>query len=119
MTVLQLILVLLCVAFIACGQVLFKYVALLSAASAQPLHDPKTVLVGIASLALYGFATALWIWLLRSVPLSKAYPFMALSFVLVPAAGLLFFGERVTGMYGVGLGLIVFGVVLIARYGQA
>jgi len=118
MSMLQLLLVLLCVVLIACGQVLFKYVALLSAASVHPLQDPKTILVGVASLALYGFATVLWIWLLRSVPLSKAYPFMALSFVLVPAAGLLFFGERVTGMYGVGLGLIVLGVVLIARYGQ-
>ena len=118
MSALQLLLVLACVALIACGQVLFKVVALLSTASAHPWSDPKTLSIGIASLALYGFATLLWIWLLRSVPLAKAYPFMALSFVLVPAAGILFFDERVTGMYGIGLGLIVLGVLLIARYGQ-
>ena len=118
MSALQLLLVLVCVVLIACGQVLFKLVALLSAASPHPWSDPKTLSIGIASLALYGAATLLWIWLLRSVPLARAYPFMALSFVLVPAAGLLFFGERVTAMYGVGLALIVIGVMLIARYGQ-
>ncbi len=118
MTALQLLLVLVCVVLIACGQVLFKYVAVLSAAQAQPWTDPKTLGVGIASLALYGIATLMWIWLLRSVPLSKAYPFMALSFVLVPAAGIWLFDEHAGSMYGLGLALIVLGVVLIARYGQ-
>jgi len=118
MSAVQLLLVIASVVLIACGQVLFKYVALLSVTSAHPWSDPKTLAFGVASLAVYGIATLLWIWVLREVPLSQAYPLMALSFVLVPAAGALIFGERVTLTYGIGVSLIVLGVVLIARYGK-
>ena len=41
-----------------------------------------------------------------------AMPFVALTFVIVPALGALLFGERLTPMYWVGVAVIVAGVCL-------
>lgn len=116
MSVAQVGMVLFCVSLISLGQVLFKYVGLLSAQSANGL-SVRTLLFGGIALSIYGFATLIWIYLLRSVPLSKAYPFMALSFVLVPFAAYLFYGETVTPAYYLGLLFIMSGIVVIARFG--
>jgi len=67
------------------------------------------------ALALYGAATLLWVRILTEVPLSRAYPFAALAFVLVPAAGYLFFQESVNGRQLLGTALIVAGVIVAAR----
>jgi len=67
------------------------------------------------ALALYGAATFLWVRILSTVPLSRAYPFAALAFVLVPAAGYLFFHESVNGRQMFGTALIVAGVIVVAR----
>jgi drug/metabolite transporter (DMT)-like permease len=67
-----------------------------------------------AAVALYAGATLLWVRILTSVPLSRAYPFAALAFVLVPAAGYLFFQEQITIRYAVGVTFIVIGVVIAA-----
>ena len=48
------------------------------------------------AVALYAAATLLWVRILTTVPLSRAYPFVALAFVLVPAAGYLFFHEAIS-----------------------
>ena len=60
-------------------------------------------------------ATLLWVRILTTVPLSRAYPFVALAFVLVPAAGYLFFNESITLRYATGTALIVIGVAVAAR----
>lgn len=64
-----------------------------------------------------GFAAAVaasvcWILAVQTAPLSLAYPFMALSFLLVPALSVFFFGETVSAWQSVGLMLIVAGVVV-------
>jgi drug/metabolite transporter (DMT)-like permease len=53
--------------------------------------------------------------ILTVVPLSRAYPFVALAFVLVPAAGYLLFHEPVNTRYAIGTALIVAGVIVAAR----
>jgi multidrug transporter EmrE-like cation transporter len=63
---------------------------------------------------LYAAATVLWVWLLTLIPLSAAYPFAALSFVIVPVASWWFLGEPLGGRYWAGIGLIVAGVSVIA-----
>jgi drug/metabolite transporter (DMT)-like permease len=60
------------------------------------------------------FAAACWMLTLRQLSVSAAYPFMALSFVIVPAGALLFLGERVTAMQWLGCCLIVAGVAVTA-----
>ena len=66
------------------------------------------------AVALYAGATLLWVRILTTVPLSRAYPFVALAFVLVPAAGYMFFGEPITLRYALGTALIVIGVAIAA-----
>jgi drug/metabolite transporter (DMT)-like permease len=69
----------------------------------------------IAGVTILGGATLLWIWILRSVPLSIAYPFMALAFVLVPAFSYFIFDEAISWMQVIGFLLIATGVV-VASY---
>jgi drug/metabolite transporter (DMT)-like permease len=113
MTALSHSLALLCVCAIAFGQVMFKFTANALAAAGTPLHGGVLALAGSA-LLVYGLATLLWIWLLQHAALSRLYPYMALSFVLVSAAGWFFFGERLPWVQMAGLGLIVLGLLLIA-----
>jgi len=95
---------------LAGGQILFKKAALAGAGQALPwaLLNSWTVL----ALVLYLVATALWVWILRSTPLSTAYPFAALGFVIVPLAAHYFFGENIDYRYVLGIVLIVTGIVL-------
>ena len=63
-----------------------------------------------AALAVYGGATLVWVFALSRVPLTGAMPFVALTFVVVPAIGAVFLGERLNLMYWLGVGLIIAGV---------
>jgi multidrug transporter EmrE-like cation transporter len=101
----------------AAGQVLFKRVSL----DTPPLTDWRAVVAlgtntwFVMAITLYVIATVIWIGVLREVPLSRAYPFIALGFVLVPLAGRQFFGEPLDGRYLVGVILILIGILLTIR----
>lgn len=99
---------------IAMGQVLFKMTSNtagdlswrgLLALAANP--------VLIAALVLYGFGTIVWIYVLKSVPLTIAYSFMGLTFCFVPLLAQFFFGEPLTMRYALGTLLIFAGLVAI------
>lgn len=98
----------------ATGQVLFK----LGATRVEPATDLSGWMnlifhpLVITALTLYGAATFLWLWLLQRIPLTTAYPFAALAFVLVPLGGWLFFNESVNAKYVMGVALILGGVLL-------
>jgi drug/metabolite transporter (DMT)-like permease len=101
-------------AMLAAGQILFK-----RAADSNPPLRQITDVFGLAAnvyvwaaLVLYGVATLYWIYLLQQIPLSRAYPFAALSFVLVPAFAWLLFGDTITVRYAGGVALIVLGMYL-------
>jgi drug/metabolite transporter (DMT)-like permease len=108
--------VLVCVVTLAIGQLLFKLSAnsTLEPGVSFSIRNLATNPWFVASLLLYGSATLLWVWILRSVPLSVAYPFFALSFVFVPFLGQIILGEEVNQIYWVGIGLIVLGVTFTA-----
>jgi drug/metabolite transporter (DMT)-like permease len=99
---------------LAVGQVFFKNVGL--AIRGRPLLDGFLLMAHqpalYAALAVYGFATLLWIWILSRVPLTQAYPWMAISLVIVPLAGWFVFGERVTPIFWLGMVLILVGLLL-------
>jgi drug/metabolite transporter (DMT)-like permease len=99
---------------IATGQVLFK---LTSAQAGRPdLRGLATLLVNpvlISALALYGFGTIIWIYILKSVPLTIAYSFMGLTFCFVPLLAQVFLGEAVTLRYVVGSIFIIAGMLAI------
>ena len=71
----------------------------------------------LLGLTRYGFGTVLWLFALRQLDLSLAYPFVAMSFVMVAGSGMLFLGEPVQPTRLVGLGLIVLGLLVMARGG--
>lgn len=100
----------------ACGQVLFKKAAISSveAGAGAGLLAYLNVYL-ILALTLYVGLAGLWVWILRSVSLSAAYPFVALAFVFTPLMASVFFGERLSSGYFVGMALIAFGIVVIAR----
>jgi len=106
-----------CVLAIAAGQLLFKRTAL-AYNEAGTLLDPGVLAVLALAAVLYFGATAVWLWVLRFVPLSRAYPWFALSFVLVPLASAYAFGESITARYAMGTALIVLGVALTASSGR-
>jgi drug/metabolite transporter (DMT)-like permease len=99
---------------LASGQVLFKLAAR-QAPVVRQFSDLGGLLVSHwlwLALVLYGLATILWVLLLQRVPLSRAYPFAALGFVLVPAAGVLIFAERVSTAYVIGTAMIIGGIFI-------
>ena len=96
------------------GQMLFKRTA--DGVSAHSLSRFLGSLLGSphfwAALCVYGAATLLWVLVLSRVPLGRAMPFVALTFVIVPAVGAAFFGERLNFMYWLGVCVIVIGVCM-------
>ena len=99
-------------ALLAVGQLLFKKAALAGAGEAFPWAFVNGWMA--LALVLYGGATLLWTWILHTTPLSVAYPFAALAFVLVPllSAGIL--DEVLTARMVIGAALIVAGIVVSA-----
>ena len=66
----------------------------------------------ILALAVYGVATLLWIFSLRNVPLSLAYPFVALAFVFVPVMAHFALSEPLKAKTFYGFILILAGVTI-------
>ena len=71
--------------------------------------------VGVLSAFVAGaLAGACWMVAVQRLDLSYAYPFVALTFVLVPAASVLLFHESISLPQMLGLALIVIGVSITA-----
>lgn len=99
-----------CVLSLAVGQVLFKAVATQITTLAAAVRDCRLLGMTAIALCLYGAATVAWILVLRRVPLSYAYIFMALGFLLVPLAGHFFFREPLSNRYLLGVVLVASGL---------
>ncbi|MEM8811694.1 MAG: hypothetical protein AAGF59_03680 [Pseudomonadota bacterium] len=101
---------------LSAGQLLFKRAALQVAdlAAVDAIWKLAFSPTLWAALVLYGVATILWVLILRTVPLSVAYPFVALGFVILPVLSWLLFDERLGWHIALGALLIVAGVVIVA-----
>lgn len=64
---------------------------------------------------LYFLTYILWMLVLQRTPLSRAFPLTALSYVTVPAAAWLVFGETIGLLPLAGIALILAGVCLIGH----
>lgn len=98
------------------GQLLFKAAALRVPAQgnlAERLLSLSHNVYFLAALAAYFGLGLVWLWVLSFTPLSRAYLFVALSFVLVPFAAAFAFGEPLSGRFAVGAALTVCGVALV------
>jgi EamA-like transporter family. len=98
------------------GQVLFKIG--LSKSGGIDLLSPWKVFAEpyiLAGLFLYGLATVVWFIILSRMPLSVSYPIQSLAYVAGMIAAVLIFHEKVTLTQWLGAGLIIGGVILIAK----
>ena len=66
-------------------------------------------------LALFGVSAVVWLFALSRVELSFAYPFAALSYVIIVLASLTVLHESVPPLRWAGVALIIAGIVLVAR----
>lgn len=99
---------------IAMGQVMFKLAS--QSTGGFSLGSLITLAVNpvfVVALAVYGVGTIIWIYVLRSVPLTIAYSFMGLTFCFVPLMAHLAFGEPLHLRYLLGTLLIIAGLVTI------
>lgn len=97
---------------ISIGQVLVKRAAG-SLVTDSAFHFVRSLLASPyfwAALAVYSTATVLWLFALTRVPLSRAMPFAALTFVIVPIISVLTLGEKLNVLFWVGVAIILIGV---------
>lgn len=78
---------------------------------AEALLNLKVIL-GFASAFIAALA---WMAALSRLPLSFAYPFMSVSFILVLLIAWMILGEKVTLARWLGVGLIFLGVFFVSR----
>ncbi|CAN7186841.1 MULTISPECIES: transporter [Ensifer] len=99
---------------ISAGQILFKLTSAKTGnASAQGLLALALSPTLLIALAVYGIGTIIWIFTIKSVPLTIAYSFMGLTFCIVPLLAAVFLGEAVTLRYAFGAALIISGMIII------
>ncbi len=117
MTLRSFVLTLACVVMVAMGQLLFKAAAGQWRIEGWSWVTVRTLLspVMIAALFVYGGATLLWVFVLRSVPLSLAYSVFSLAFVIVPLMARATLGEPLSMNTIVGGAVIVAGVLISVR----
>lgn len=99
---------------ISAGQVLFKLTS--ARADAADLAGLIATILDpylLAAFAIYGIGTIVWVYVLKSVPLTVAYPFMAMTFCVVPLLAWGLLGEALTLRYMLGTALIVGGLIVI------
>ena len=103
---------------LAGGPVLFKLAALRFTPAARWTDNVVSLALNpylVIAVLLYALLSVVWVWVLTFVPLSIAYPFVALTFVLTVASGALLFGEPVTVRLMLGGAMIIAGLIVITR----
>ncbi len=69
----------------------------------------------LAGVGCYAISLIVWILALSKTPVSVAYPMVSLGFALNALLAWWLLGEAVTPMRMAGIGIIIVGVVLVAR----
>lgn len=68
----------------------------------------------IGAMALYGIASFLWVIALSKTDISRAYPFMATGFIIVPMLGYFLLNESLNTSFFIGTLLIIAGIAVIS-----
>ena len=91
------------------GQIAFKL-----ASGTIKFSQPLTLFnpTFIFALVIYGVATLMWMYVLSQMPLTRAFPFYGLTFLLVPLAARVFLGEPLRIQTVVGGTVILIGVII-------
>ena len=100
---------------IAFGQFLFKMAGReLSGNLARDLWNIAWNPWFISAVAFYGVASFLWVIALSKTDISRAYPFMASGFVIVPVLGYFLLNEQLNPTFFAGTGLIIAGILVVS-----
>jgi drug/metabolite transporter (DMT)-like permease len=112
MTIRWLLLTVVCVALLSLGQMLFKAAAGQWHIEGWGWSTWRGLLSApmVVALTVYAATTILWVFILRQLPLSVAYPVYALSFLFVPLLAYLTFGEPLTARTLLGGAIIIIGI---------
>ncbi|MCW0235160.1 MAG: EamA family transporter [Ferrovibrio sp.] len=92
------------------GQLMLK-----AGASGETLLQQLLAPQSIIGLMLYGTAAFSYMYALRRIPVSIAFPSVSLSYVLVALLGFWLYGEALTMSKLAGIALVCAGVFLITR----
>jgi drug/metabolite transporter (DMT)-like permease len=68
----------------------------------------------IGAMILYGVASFLWVIALSKTDISRAYPFMASGFIIVPMLGYFLLNESLNMPFYLGTLLIIAGIAVIS-----
>lgn len=105
--------------FTVYGQVIIKWQVQLAGAFPQGMLEKFQYIFTLLlnPFIISGFASAFlaamsWMAAMTKFPLSYAYPFMSLAFVLVMFLSAIFFKEPITVPKSLGLGLIILGIII-------
>lgn len=109
------------IVFTVYGQLVLKWQASKRPEATLAGFNPEAMISLLLSpWVISGFAAAFaaslcWMAAISDLPLSKAYPFMALSFPTVAVFAVLLFGEQLSAPKVLGTALIILGVVVLSR----
>jgi multidrug transporter EmrE-like cation transporter len=102
----------------AFGQVLLKYAMIKHGPINFSMHglfelftEPRLFF----ALVLYAAALLMWLHVLSKVPLSTAYPILAITYVIVPLLSLFFFDEHIQQFQAIGICLVMIGIAMIGK----
>src|SRR5258707_10922301 len=117
LSILQVTLLCLYAMGMAGGQILFKFASFGLVREASLIVRLLNVLQNpyfIAAVTLYFLLTVFWVWFLSFTPLSRAYPFLALAFGMVPIVASFVFAEPLGFRPLVGILFVLGGLILVA-----
>lgn len=66
----------------------------------------------MVAVVMYAATILIWIYVLRTLPLSVAYPITALSYVIVPCLSYLLLHEKISAQTALGSAVIILGVII-------
>lgn len=92
-----------------------KHFGAIAGVSPQSIASLLVNLWVISALSAAFIAALCWMAAISKLPLSKAYPLMALTFPAVGVLAVWFFGEQAGPSKILGTGLIVLGVAVLSR----
>ena len=109
--------------FLGLGQILLKAGVTVTHAQARADSASSSILnFGIqlvqtwqfwSAMLLTGSLVLFWAWILTTIPLSKAYPFVVLAFVFAAVMEYFFFGIPLSYKYFIGCAFIAAGLIFI------
>ena len=106
------LLVALCVVTLASGQIIFKLVGTRITGIADLFTDLGALALLGTAVGLYAASTLAWIIALKTLPLTHAYIFMSIGFILVPIAAHFLLGEPLTIRLMVGSLIVMLGILV-------